>query len=200
MRNSHFIFSRKIAKTNRNGLRFASRCEITKRKKKRNGRTLLHILVTIPGHDHSKFLYVLSSYSHGPDHYNSDGETDPYCHGHGCTGAGLGVEVGQDDEVNPLLSWSWPHGGLVLVFRWAMTVKLIPYCHGHGHLRAGLGVEVGHDGVGLRTRLTPALEIVPPAPIRRLSHETEKEYTPKKNCRKSTSCGASLKCFITSWI
>jgi hypothetical protein len=41
MRNFHFIFSRKKAKTKRNGLRFASRCEITKKNKKRNGRTLL---------------------------------------------------------------------------------------------------------------------------------------------------------------
>ncbi len=40
MQNFDFIFSRKIAKTKRNGLRFASRCEITKKKKKRNGRTL----------------------------------------------------------------------------------------------------------------------------------------------------------------
>jgi hypothetical protein len=35
MRNVHFIFSRKIAKTKRNG------CKITKQKKKRNGRTLI---------------------------------------------------------------------------------------------------------------------------------------------------------------
>ncbi len=33
MQNFHFIFQRKIAKTKRNGLRFASRCEITKQKK-----------------------------------------------------------------------------------------------------------------------------------------------------------------------
>jgi hypothetical protein len=41
MRDFNFIFSRKIAKTKRNGLRFASRCEITEKKESETGAPLV---------------------------------------------------------------------------------------------------------------------------------------------------------------
>jgi hypothetical protein len=68
MRNFHFIFSRKIAKTKRNGLRLASRCEITKKKEAKRAHPTanhIHVRACLTHQTTSTYLYTLKHCSVG---------------------------------------------------------------------------------------------------------------------------------------